>query len=245
MKAPEPRQRLVLELAAMDADLSRLDYRAKHLDEQQRLDAVEGDHRAATDQLAATAIALEDLDGQVAKFEGEIESVRKREDRDRALLDGGTVDVKHVAEIQHELEALQRRQGSLEDSLLEIMEHRERLQEDRMAHTRRIDDLQTDLTAARAARDQALVLIDESRHQSTTRRAELVDSLPPELVALYERQRAGGGIGAGRLQGRRCGACRIEIDRGELARITAAPEDEVLRCPECSAILVRVRDFSE
>ena len=52
----------------------------------------------------------------------------------------------------------------------------------------------------------------------------------------------GGGVGAGLLQGRRCGACRIEIDRGELARIAAAAEDEVLRCPECSAILLRVKD---
>jgi uncharacterized protein len=245
MKAQEPQQRLVLELATIDADLSRLDHRAKHLDEQQRLDTVESAHRDANDTLASLDIALDDLDGQVDKFESEIESVRKREDRDRALLDGGTVDVKHVAELQHELDTLLRRQGSLEDSLLEVMEHREKLQEDRAEQLRRIDELQTDLTAARAARDAALVLIDESRHGSASRRGELTASLAPELVALYERQRAGGGIGAGRLQGRRCGACRIEIDRGELARIAAAPEDEVLRCPECSAILVRVRDFSE
>ena len=245
MKAEEPVQRLVVELAAVDADLSRLDYRAKHLEEQQRLDAVQDEHRSAGDALTSVGIALDDLDGQIAKFEGEIEAVRKREDRDRGLLDGGTVDVKHVAEIQHELETLQRRQGSLEDSLLEIMEHRERLQEDQGAQQRRIDELQTELTVARTARDEALVAIDELRHRAASRREELTASLPPDLVALYERQRAGGGIGAGRLQGRRCGACRIEIDRGELARITAAPEDEVLRCPECSAILVRVRDFSE
>jgi predicted nucleic acid-binding Zn-ribbon protein len=245
MKAEELQQRSVLELAAIDADLSRLDHRAKHLDEQQRLDAVQGEHRDANDKLAALSIALDDLDGQVAKFESEIDSVRKREDRDRALLDGGTVDVKHVGELQHELDTLQRRQGSLEDSLLEIMEHREKLQDDQAEQLRRIDDLQTDLTAARTARDDALVVIDQSRHQSSSRRDELTASLATELVALYERQRAGGGIGAGRLQGRRCGACRIEIDRGELARIAAAPEDEVLRCPECSAILVRVRDFSE
>jgi predicted nucleic acid-binding Zn-ribbon protein len=243
MKAEELQQRSVLELAAVDADLSRLDHRAKHLDEQQRFDAVQGEHREANDTLASLRIALDDLDGQVAKFETEIESVRKREDRDRALLDSGTVDAKHVGELQHELETLQRRQGSLEDSLLEVMEHREKLQEDQAEQLRRIDDLQIDLTAARTDRDGALVLIDESKHQATTKREELTASLPAELVALYERQRAGGGIGAGRLLGGRCGACRIEIDRGELARISAAPENEVLRCPECQAILVRVRDF--
>jgi predicted nucleic acid-binding Zn-ribbon protein len=65
--------------------------------------------------------------------------------------------------------------------------------------------------------------------------------LDADLVALYERQRTRGGAGAGALQGRRCGACRIEIDKGELARISAAAEDEVLRCPECGAILLRVK----
>ena len=70
-----------------------------------------------------------------------------------------------------------------------------------------------------------------------------MSELDAELVALYERQRARGGAGAGVLQGRRCGACRIEIDRGELARISAAADDDVLRCPECGAILLRVKDF--
>lgn len=245
MKAEESQQRSILELAAVDAELSRLDHRAKHLDEQQRLDAVQSEHRTANDGLATLGIALEDLDGQVAKFESEIDSVRKREDRDRALLASGTVDVKHVGEIQHELETLQQRQQSLEDSLLEVMEHRERLQSDRSEQLARIEEMHTDLVAATAARDEALVLIDQSRHQAVSRREAVTASAPPELVALYERQRALGGVGAGRLQGRRCGACRLEIDRGELARIAAAREDEVLRCPECSAILVRVRDFKE
>jgi predicted nucleic acid-binding Zn-ribbon protein len=73
-----------------------------------------------------------------------------------------------------------------------------------------------------------------------SRRDELVSELDADLVALYERQRARGGAGAGLLQGRRCGACRIEIDRGELSRIAAAADDDVLRCPECGAILLRV-----
>jgi predicted nucleic acid-binding Zn-ribbon protein len=74
-----------------------------------------------------------------------------------------------------------------------------------------------------------------------SRRDEIVAGLDGDLVALYERQRARGGPGAGLLQGKRCGACRIEIDRGEIARITAAADDEVLRCPECGAILLRLK----
>lgn len=245
MKAEVLQQRSVLELAVIDADLSRLSHRATHLAEQQRFEAVRGEHGDANDKLAAVGIALDDLGGQITKFEGEIDSVRAREDRDRALLDGGTVDVKHVAELQHELETLQRRQSSLEDSLLEIMEIRESLQAEQVEALCRIDDLQSALTIAQTARDEAMVLIDQARSQAEARRGELTASLDADLVALYERQLARGGAGAGQLLRGRCGACRIEIDRGELARISAAPEDEVLRCPECGAILLRVKDVGQ
>jgi len=83
---------------------------------------------------------------------------------------------------------------------------------------------------------------DPSRNEfNLSRRDELIAGLDADLVALYERQRARGGAGAALLQGRRCGACQLEIDRGELARISAADEDDVLRCPECGAILLRVK----
>jgi predicted nucleic acid-binding Zn-ribbon protein len=161
------------------------------------------------------------------------------------MLDSGGVNPKQLAELQHELETLQRRQSSLEDSLLEIMERREELQNDQATQLRSIDELADQLSTARAARDEALVVIDASRHQLASRRSEVTASLDADLVALYERQRSHGGPGAGVLQGRRCGACRIEIDRGEMQRITAAPADEVLRCPECGAILLRLEGFAK
>ncbi len=241
MKAEVRQQRSLLALTEVDAELGRLDHRAKNLAEQKQADEAQSEHAAANDGLAVLGIALEVLDAQVAKLESEIDSVRQREDRDRGLIDGGTVGAKQVAEIQHELETLQRRQSSLEDSLLELMERREEQAGRQAEALQRIDDLQTALTTAQQARDAALAEIDQARHQAVTRRDGLVSIIDPELVALYERLRARGGAGAGLLQGRRCGACRIEIDRGESARIAAAAEDDVLRCPECGAILLRVK----
>jgi uncharacterized protein len=241
MKAEVVQQRSLLELAEVDAELSRIEHRAKNLTEHQQLEEVQASHRDANDRLAALQIALDDLDAEVAKFESEIDAVRQREDRDRSLLDAGTVDAKQLTELQHELQTLQRRQASLEDSLLEVMERREELQENQADELARIDALQSKRTDAQKACDDARSEIDQLRHQCASRRDELVSELDPDLVALYERQRSRGGAGAGLLQGRRCGACRIEIDQGERARIAAAAEDEVLRCPECGAILLRVK----
>jgi predicted nucleic acid-binding Zn-ribbon protein len=241
MKAEVVQQRSLLELAQVDAERSRLDHRAKHLAEQQQVEDAQSAHSEANDRLAAVQIALEDLDAQVAKFESEIDAVRQREERDRSMLAAGTVDAKQLTELQHELGTLERRQSSLEDSLLEVMERREELQSQQAGELAEIDELQTKLTDAQRACDEKRAEIDQLRHQSNSRRDELVAELDADLVALYERQRSHGGPGAGLLQGRRCGSCRIEIDRGELARISAAAEDEVLRCPECGAILLRVK----
>lgn len=240
MKAEVAQQRSLLEVAELDAELSRAAHRAANLPEQQHYEQAAADHRAAADRLAALAIAIEDLDAQVSRFESEIDGVRQREDRDRKLLDSGTVNPKQLEELQHELDTLERRQSSLEDSLLEVMERREQLAAEQADESAKAEALQQDLATAELRRDEAIADIDRLRADRGDRRAEVLAGLDPKLVELYERQRASAGVGAGRLLGHRCGACRIEIDRGELARISAAAEDEVLRCPECGAILLRI-----
>ena len=76
MKAEVVQQRSLLELAELDAELSRIEHRAGHLAELQQLEDVQATHREANDRLAALQLALEDLDAQVAKFEAEIDAVR-------------------------------------------------------------------------------------------------------------------------------------------------------------------------
>lgn len=241
MKADMEQQRTLLELVGLDAELTRIDHRARHLPEQQRLEAVQGEHQDANDRLAALRIAIDDLNAQIGKLESEIDSVRQREDRDRALLESGSVSAKQLNDLQHELETLQRRQADLEESQLELMERREELTTEQNEALARIDELQTQLREAQQALDAATAELDDTRSERLARREALVAALDAALVERYEKQRARGGPGAGALQGRQCGACRIEIDRGELARINAAPADEVLNCPECGAILLRVK----
>jgi predicted nucleic acid-binding Zn-ribbon protein len=67
--------------------------------------------------------------------------------------------------------------------------------------------------------------------------------VPAELLALYDKVRAQyGGLAAAELRARRCEGCRLEINGADLREIAAMPDDEVLRCPECSRILVRTTE---
>ena len=240
VKAEVTQQRLLLELAELDGELSRLSHRAANLPERQQYDRLKADHGAANDRLAALGIAISDVEDEVSRFESDIEAVRQREEKDRGLLASGTVNPKRLEELQHELDTLVRRRGDLEDSLLEVMERSEQLSDDQAAELKTIDSLQGELAAAQKLCDAAMAEIDKIRGQREARRAVVVAALSTDLIELYDRQRVASGVGAGRLLGRRCGACRIELDRGELSRISAAPEDEILRCPECRAILLRL-----
>ena len=245
MKAAVTQQLSLLELSKLDAELSRIAHRATHLPQQEDLERIRAEYNTAGDRMGAVRIALEDVDAQVSRFESEIEAVRQREDRDRSMLKSGATDAKQLSDLQHELETLLRRQTSLEDSLLEVMERREELEAQLASEQDAIEALQSELESAQHALDAAVAEIDEARQAHSSRRDTLTATLDPALSALYERQRASGGPGAGPLLGHRCGACRIEIGRGELSRISAAPEDELVRCPECGAILLRVKGFEQ
>ncbi|HZQ34203.1 MAG TPA: C4-type zinc ribbon domain-containing protein [Mycobacterium sp.] len=240
MKAPVEQQRVLAHVVEIDAELARIAHRRAHLPELQRHEEVRAQHAAATDRVSALELALEDVEEQVKRFESEIDAVRQREERDRSLLTSGRADAKQLTDLQHELETLQRRQASLEDSLLEVMERREELQLDQSRELKAIEALQGDLAAVESSREGTLAEMDATVSERSQRRTALMAGLDPDLVALYERQRTSAGVGAGLLQGKRCGACRIELDRGELARISAAADDDVLRCPECRAILLRI-----
>lgn len=239
MKSDVAQQHLLLTLAGIDAELVRLTHRATHLPEQLAYDTALAEVRAATDRLGALAVALDDVEAEVARMEAEVDAVRRREDRDRALLESGTVSPKQLEELQHELTTLERRQADLEDVLLEVMERREEIAGAHAAQQAAAEALGRDADAARLARNEAAAGIAQARDEQDARRAELSAELDADLLALYDGQRVAGRIGAGLLQAGRCGACRIELDRGEIGRIAAAPADEVLRCPECRAILVR------
>jgi predicted nucleic acid-binding Zn-ribbon protein len=229
----------MLELAKVDAELSRTAHRRRTLPELAEITEAEKKLRALRDVLVAAQTSASDLDREIARQEREIESVRAREDRDRNLLTSGAVSAKQMTDVEHELQTLQRRQSALEDDLLELMERREALELDGKRTGAEVDQAELALRDAVRRRDEAFLDLDTTTARRDGDRAGLVPRLPADLLALYERVRAQRGIGAALLRARRCGACRLDIDRNAMAEIKSAPEDAVIQCENCGAILVR------
>ncbi len=235
-------QAKLLDLAAIDAELSRIAHRRKTLPEQQEVDKLEAERTNRKDAAVSVQMAIDDLDRDIRKLEGEIDAVRKREDRDRTMLQSGTVGAKQLSELQHELSSLERRQSILEDELLEVMERREASEADQQHAGAQLSRAEDELIDVRRRRDDAVADLNTAENRCTTDRAALIGAFPADLLAIYERQRAANGAGAALLQARRCGACRIELDRGEISRIAKTDPEVVVRCSECGAILVRTKE---
>ncbi|WP_312858394.1 zinc ribbon domain-containing protein [Pseudonocardia pini] len=238
MKAAPAAQKRLLDLAAADAELTRLTHRRRALPEHAELTEAEGAVRSSKDALVEAETSAGDLDRDITRLERDIDGVRQRTERDKGLLAGG-IGAKQAQDLQHELETLARRQSTLEDEQLEVMEQREALGGN-LDHARRVlAEAEERLAAVTVRRDTALADLDAAEAGRTRDRAAILPELPEDLLAEYEKRRAGGRVGAGLLRERRCGACRLELDRTFLGRIKAAAVDDVVNCEECDAILVR------
>ncbi|NHE65527.1 hypothetical protein G9U53_14510 [Rhodococcus sp. D-46] len=235
-------QSKLLDLAGVDAELTRITHRRGALPEQQEVERLEAERISRKDASVAVEIQIDDIDRDIRKLEGEVDAVRQREDRDRTLLQSGSVGAKQLTELEHELGSLVRRQGLLEDELLEVMEQREALQANHDHAGAQLSQAEEELIDAKRRRDDAVADLDKAQERCAADRERLVGEFPADFLAVYEKQRSLGGPGAALLQARRCGACRIEIDRGEISRIAATPADVVVRCPECNAIMVRTKE---
>ena len=105
------------------------------------------------------------------------------------------------------------------------------------------DALVAELEHVTAARDAAVAAIDDEIVSVQSERESTAPAVPKDLLALYDKVRGQyGGLGAAALRARRCEGCRLELNGADLRELAARPEDDVLRCPECSRILVRTAE---
>jgi predicted nucleic acid-binding Zn-ribbon protein len=234
----------LLELQGLDAALDRLAHKRKTLPEIAEMVRLDGLVDALRDGIVRAETEVSDLARETARFEREIEQVRTRRDRDESRLSSGAITVaKQLQDLEHEVATLKRRQSDLEDGELEVMEKAEAAQAELDELTGQRSAHLSARAAAEQARDEAFAEIDEEIARTTTERASVAQSLPADLLALYEKIRAAeGGVGAGEITRGRCGGCRLDLMNNEKATIRAAAPDEVLRHEECGRIMVRTAE---
>src|SRR5208337_3649146 len=210
VKASPQTQLRLLELADLDAELARLDHRRRGLPEVAELARLEARASELKDALVVTETELGDLTREQSRAERDVDQVRTRIQKDRARLDAGQVSAaRELASLQSEIESLHRRQGDLEEVVLELMERKETLE---------------------SRQDAAVKEIDEQAAKASDQRGSVASDVPADLLALYDQIRKTKGVGAAMLRARRCEGCHLNLNAADLNVIRASAPDEVVRC---------------
>jgi uncharacterized protein len=244
VKADPSAQVRLLDLQELDSRADLLRHQRRSLPETARL-AELAEARALTDDQARDArIEVDDLAVEQAKVDADVEQVKTRRERDQQRIDQGAIsNPKDIQRMQQEMVSLERRITSLEDDEIEVMERAEEAQRTLDALTAQLADTDTEIADLTATRDARLAEIDQALAELDARRGPIVADLPADLLALYDRLRdSKGGVGAALLRARRCAGCNLDLDHAEVATIRAAADDEVVRCDDCSRILVRTSE---
>ena len=242
MKADPTDQRRLVDIADLDLRLAGLAHRRASLPEQAALDGLEAERRAAVESAARARIHAEDLGRDLAKLRSDLDAVRRRRANDADLVAAGGLSDRQATELEYELRSLARREEELESGLAELSERHEAIESDVRHSGAVITDLDARLGMARTVRDSALAELEDAVTETTAERARLAEEIPGDLLEHYTRSAREAGVGAAILNGGRCSACAMDLDRSTVAAFRAAPADEVLNCPECGVIVVRTGD---
>ncbi|MDT0471309.1 zinc ribbon domain-containing protein [Streptomyces griseoviridis] len=244
MNAAPADQIRLLDVQALDVRLQQLAHRRRSLPEHAEIESLTKDHTQLRDLLVAAQTEESDCSREQTKAEQDVDQVRQRAARDQKRLDTGAVtSPKDLENLQREITSLAKRQGDLEDVVLEVMERRESAQERVAELTERVGAVQGKIDDATARRDAAFEGIDGEVATATKEREVVSATIPDDLLKLYDKLRGQqGGIGAAKLYQRTCQGCRQELAITDINEIRAAAPDTVVRCENCRRILVRTSE---
>ncbi|MCX7522405.1 hypothetical protein OSC27_08955 [Microbacterium sp. STN6] len=238
MKASPADQSELLRLQEIDNGLARLDHAEANLPQNGELKALAPELKEARAQHVARTGELEDARAELKRAESDVEVVEARIARDTARVQQ-TASVKDIQGLEAELASLRKRRGDLEEIELNVMERIEELEAALAQAEARRAELQGQAGLLEDARQTELTGIEAKRRALAADRVTIANTVPADLLGLYEKQRARYGIGAALLQRGVSLGSNTALNPTDLDAIRKAAPDDVVLCPESSCILIR------
>jgi predicted nucleic acid-binding Zn-ribbon protein len=237
---PDSLHRL-LDLQDHDLHIDQLRHRRATLPERAALADRERALVAVDAERAAVAEPLGALERSQKRLEDEIASLGEKQAAENAKLYSGTVtSPRELQAMQEEIDGLTRRQRALEDELLDVLEALEPLTEEADGLEARRDELAAEADRITGELAEAERAIDAEIAAVAEDRAALAGTVPPDVLATYEKLRDRlGGVAVARLEGTQCTGCHLSLPATELDAVRRADPSAVLFHEECGRILVR------
>lgn len=230
----------LLELQQADTLADQLKHRWENLAELAALGAIDRQIQDAQSEMGAAASARDDVEARQRELEAELSATDGRAEAvSRRLYSGEVSASRELQAMSADVDALKERSSHLEDAILEVLEELEPLE-------KRVSELESGLASLRKERDLAAgalgtaqSIVETEMVAVAAQRAELVERVPEQLLAVYEQLRSRlGGVAVARLVASRCDGCHLTLPATELDRIRHLPPGELVTCDQCGRILV-------
>lgn len=233
----------LLDVCELDSRALQLRHRRAHLPQAAVVAELQASKKTTDDAVRDARVIRDDLERVQKKADADVEAVKTRRLRDQERMDSGAISsAKDLERMQHELATLDRRISVLEDEELEVMEQLEEAQANVTRLEAELAEITEKLAVAVDSVDVETSKIDGELAGVAEERTPALEGIPDDLLALYSRLSEKMGVGAAELRARRCGGCNLQLDPAEISRIRGLAADEVVRCEECSRILVRTAE---
>jgi predicted nucleic acid-binding Zn-ribbon protein len=233
-------QRRLLDLAEIDTRIRQADHARKNPAQAARVQELLGRRQELSRELGVRQGARDDLRLELSRIETDVSVVDARSARDAERLQTVT-NPKDAQGLESEIAALARRKSDLEDAELAVMESLEQVEASVAEQEQLIAEVNAEGATLSAAGKAAVAEATAAYEAAERDRSAIAASVPPELIALYDRQTQRG-VGAALLRARTCEGCRMMLSGTDLHTIAAAARDAVVTCPECGCILVRTEE---
>lgn len=243
MLAEPADQQKLLNLADLDSEMGRLQHSARSLPEHQKIATLMAERQAVGDALVAATTEVDDLQVALRRAEADLVPVRARLLRDRTRINDGSIsDGKTLNGLIDEVARIERRIVELEEAEFEVMARLEDAETRATELSGKRDEVESTLRDQVGVRDSKVAALGGEAKGVTASRKDVVGTVPPALLNLYEKLRTTHGSGAARLHRGQCTGCQLQITVADLDGFKKAPANEVLRCVECDRILVRTAE---
>jgi predicted nucleic acid-binding Zn-ribbon protein len=236
-----PDQESLLLVQAADTTSDQLRHRRSVLPERHQVAAAEAEavaakhaHDARKAEVDRLGARQNELEAQLGRTEAQAAAVEKR------LRSGESTAARDIVRWGEEIDHLKERAAALEDEAFGVLVEREEAETELAGLADRLGGAVGEVRRLRGELATAEAAVDEELARVHAEREAAAGSVPPDLLARYDKLRAHlGGIGAARLENGQCTGCHLALSPRDLDDARRAPDDAVLSCEACGRILVR------
>ncbi|WP_028821600.1 zinc ribbon domain-containing protein [Propionimicrobium lymphophilum] len=238
MQAEPRHQRVLLDLAKLDTEAAQLQHRKRTLPVLKELSELASERKKLLEEVVVADTKASDTKMILDRVDEDLEPAKARLKRNDELAHTN-LPHKQIQAILDESEHLKGRIAELEEQHLSAEIDAEEASEKAAALAKQRVDIETKMKELIVERDEQGKQIDADYKANRDERAQTAKAIPEALLNVYNKISQRNIYGAAPYNNGRCGGCGLELDATDKKRAQEASPETVLRCEECSRILVR------